>query len=174
MKWLAKNWFILCLIGLALLAIPGAILVILKLLGADREINDWLQSNWQISYDLRVTPWIALVLLFLPIVLVILYFLRLKRKPIQVPSTFLWKKSIEDMHVNSLFQWLRNNVLLVLQILVLLFLIYSVLGLRIHGSTETSRNFILMIDNSARRPSPTWSSFSTPRRRRCRPTPTTR
>jgi hypothetical protein len=85
----------------------------------------------------------------LPIVLIILYFLRLKRKPLQVPSTFLWKKSIEDMHVNSLFQWLRNNVLLILQILVLLFLIYSVLGLRIHGSTESAQNYILMIDNSA-------------------------
>src|SRR5262249_33137413 len=68
---------------------------------------------------------------------------------VQVPSTFLWKKSIEDMHVNSLFQWLRNNVLLLMQILVLLFLIYSVLGVRIHGSTETSQHYILMIDNSA-------------------------
>jgi hypothetical protein len=149
MKWLAKNWFLLALIALAFCAIPGVLLVILRLVGWDGDINKWLLENWQITYELRVSPWVALVLLFLPIVLVILYFLKLKRKPIQVPSTFLWKKSIEDMHVNSLFQWLRNNVLLVLQLLVLLFLIYSVLGLRIHGSTEKSRHFILMIDNSA-------------------------
>ncbi len=149
MNWLAKNWFLLALIGLALLAIPGVILVILRLLDLDSEFNDWLQNNFQISYELRVAPWLAVVLLFLPIVLVILYFLRLKRKPIQVPSTFLWKKSVEDLHVNSLFQWLRNNVLLLLQLLVLLFLIYSVLGLRFHGNTKISQHYILMIDNSA-------------------------
>ena len=148
MKWLLKNWFLLALIALAFLAIPGVILVMLRLVGWDGEINKVLLTL-QISYELRLSPWIALILLMLPIVLVLLYFLKLKRKPIQVPSTFLWKKSIEDMHVNSLFQWLRNNVLLLLQLLALLFLIYSVLGLRFHGSTETSKHFILMIDNSA-------------------------
>ena len=149
MKWLLKNWFLIGLIALALCAIPGVILVVLRLVEWDGAINKWLLENWQISYELRVSPWVALVLLFLPILLVILYFLKLKRKPIQVPSTFLWKKSIEDMHVNSLLQWLRNNVLLLLQLLVLLFLIYSVLGVRIHGSTEKSQHYILMIDNSA-------------------------
>ena len=149
MNWLRNNWFLLALIALALIAIPGAILVALRLFDWDTEINDWLQNNLSISYELRVAPWLAVVLLFLPIVLVILYFLRLKRKPIQVPSTFLWKKSVEDLHVNSLFQWLRNNVLLLLQLLVLLFLIYSVLGLRFHGNTKMSQHYILMIDNSA-------------------------
>ena len=45
-----------------------------------------------------------------------------------MPSTFLWKKSIEDLHVNRLIQWLRQNVLLLLQLLVLLTAIYAVLG----------------------------------------------
>lgn len=149
MNWLLKNWFLLALIALGLGAIPGVILVMLRLVGWDAAINTFLQETFKISYELRVSPWIALILLSLPIVLVLLYFLKLKRKPIHVPSTFLWKKSIEDLHVNSLFQWLRNNVLLLLQLLALLFLIYAVLGLRFHGSTETSRHFILMIDNSA-------------------------
>ena len=148
MKWLKENWFLLALIALALCAIPGVILVILRLFEWDGEINRWL-LNFNISYELRLSPWIALILLLLPIVLIILYFLKLKRKPIEVPSTFPWKKSIEDLHVNSLFQWLRNNVLLLLQLIVLLFLIYSVLGIRFHGATEISRHFILMIDNSA-------------------------
>src|SRR5947208_3582272 len=149
MKWLLNNWFLLALIALACCAIPGVILVMLTLVGWDADINTFLRDNLQISYELRLSPWIALILLFLPIVLVILYFLKLKRKPIQVPSTFLWKKSIEDLHVNSLFQWLRNNVLLILQLLVLLALIYGILAPRIHGAGGRGKHYILMIDNSA-------------------------
>ena len=142
-------WFPAALVGLFLLALPGLALVVLTLLGEDREINRWLEDNLQISYQLAVSPWVALILLLLPLLLVLLYFLKLKRKSLQVPSTFLWKKSVEDLHVNSLFQWLRQNVLLVLQILAVLFLTYSVLGLRLHGHTSQGRHYILMIDNSA-------------------------
>ena len=41
-------------------------------------------------------------LLLVPLLLILLYFLKLKRKPLQVPSTFLWRRVIEDLHVNSL------------------------------------------------------------------------
>lgn len=146
---LASVWFPIAMIGLFLLALPGIVLVILTLLDADHEINRWLEENLKISYQLALNPWVTLILLLLPLLILILYFLKLKRKPIQVPSTFLWKKSIEDVHVNTLFQWLRQNVLLVLQVLALLFLIYSVLGLRIHGETSERRHYILLIDNSA-------------------------
>src|SRR5439155_4036403 len=88
-------------------------------------------------------------LVLAPIGVLLLYFLKLKRRPLQVPSTFLWKKSIEDLHVNALFQWLRQNVVLLLQLLVLLVLIYASLGLRFHGQTATGRHYIIMIDNSA-------------------------
>src|SRR5207248_2426530 len=74
---------------------------------------------------------------------------KLKRKPLQVPSTFLWKKSIEDLRVNSLFQWLRNNVLLLLQLLAVCLLLYALLGPRLHSRGGNGRHFILMIDNSA-------------------------
>ena len=148
---LKNAWFPVAMIGLFLFALPGLILVLLILLDLDRElqINRVLEENLSISYQLAINPWIALGLLSLPLIILILYFLKLKRKPIHVPSTFLWKKSIEDVHVNTLFQWLRQNVLLVLQILAVLFLIYSVLGLRIHGQTTSGRHYILMIDNSA-------------------------
>jgi hypothetical protein len=149
LRFLSEIWFPVAMIGLFLLALPGLILVILTLLDADRPINQWLEENLSISYQLAVNPWLAVILLCLPLLILILYFLKLKRKPIQVPSTFLWKKSIEDVHVNTLFQWLRQNVLLVLQVLAVLFLIYSVLGLRVHGQTSQGRHYILMIDNSA-------------------------
>ncbi len=73
----------------------------------------------------------------------------LKRKPVEVPSTFLWRKAIEDLQVNSFFQWLRNNVLLLLQLLIILVLIYGILGFRLHGRSGGGQHYILMIDNSA-------------------------
>ena len=57
-----------------------------------------------------------------PPAIVLLYFLKLKRHPVEVPSTFLWHKSIEDLHVNSIWQRLRNNLLLWLQLLLILLL----------------------------------------------------
>ncbi len=117
--------------------------------GLDNAVNAWLQDYVQLSYHSALPPLVALLVLLLPLAIILLYFLKLKRKPLQVPSTFLWKKSIEDLHVNSLFQWLRENVLLLLQVLIVLFLIYAVLGIRFHGSTSHGRHYILVIDNSA-------------------------
>ena len=149
LAFLKRNWFPLALVGLFVFALPGLILSILTLVGADNAANAWIQDFLPLSYHPDLPPAITALILLLPLAIIILYFLKLKRKPLQVPSTFLWKKSIEDLHVNSLFQWLRENILLVLQVLIVLFLIYSVLGIRFHGSTSHSKHYILIIDNSA-------------------------
>lgn len=147
--FLARYWFPVGLVMLLVLAIPGFVLFALNLIGWQADVNRWLQRNLNLTYSLPIPWWGGLILLLLPIAILILYFLKLKRKPLSVPSTFLWKKSIEDLHVNSLLQWLRHNVLLLLQILAVLFMIYAVMGFRFHGRTGESRYYILMIDNSA-------------------------
>jgi hypothetical protein len=142
-------WFPLALAGLLLLALPGAVLLALSLAGWEGQANAWLQRRLGLSYHNPVPPWAGLLLLALPPLLVLLYFLKLRRQPLQVPSTFLWRKSIEDLHVNSLFQWLRDNVLLLVQLLALLLLIYGVLSLQVHGRTAFGKHYILLIDSSA-------------------------
>jgi hypothetical protein len=137
------------LVGLLLLSLPGAALLVLHLFGAESAVNGWLQDRLGLSYHLSLSRWAAILLLLVPLLLVLLYFLKLKRRPLQVPSTFLWRKSIEDLHVNSLFQWLRDNVLLLLQLLTVLLLIAAVLAFQVHGSTTSGKHYILLLDNSA-------------------------
>src|SRR5262249_31729899 len=137
------------LVALLLLAIPGFFLFGLKLIGQDGVLNHWLQDSIRLSYHIPVALWAAILLFLVPFLILLLYFLKLKRKPLSVPSTFLWRKSIEDLHVNSLFQWLRENILLLLQLLAILILIYALMDFRLHGSTTSGRHYILMIDNSA-------------------------
>src|SRR5262245_20476824 len=145
---LSRIWFPAVLALLLILALPGFILLALNLFGWETTVNGWLQKNWHLSYHIPAW-WAALLLLLVPFLVTLLYFLKLKRKPLQVPSTFLWKKSIEDLHVNALFQWLRNNVLLLLRLLTLLLLIYSLMAWQVHGATTEGVHYILMIDNSA-------------------------
>src|ERR1700758_4346470 len=137
----AGLWFPVSLALLLLLTIPGMGLLALDLLGRQGAVNRWLQDTFSISYHIPVPWWAALLLLLVPFLIVLLYFLKMKRKPLQVPSTYLWRKSIEDLHVNSLFQWLRDNVLLLIQLLIVLLLIYSIMALQVHGSTGTGKHY---------------------------------
>src|SRR3954463_12314651 len=73
------------------------------------------------------------VLAGVPVAIIALYFLKLRRRPVEVPSTLLWRRSIEDLHVNSLFQRLRKNLLLFLQLLAVLLVMLALLGLRMKG-----------------------------------------
>jgi hypothetical protein len=146
---LARAWFPAALIVLLLLALPGLVLLAIHLFGQETAVNQWLQENFKVSYHLPIPWWAGLLLLLIPPLLVLLYFLKLKRKPLHVPSTFLWKKSIEDLHVNSLFQWLRENVLLLLQLLTLLALVYTLLAFQLHGVKGEGEHYIILIDNSA-------------------------
>jgi hypothetical protein len=148
-SWLARTWFPASLVILVLLALPSVLLFALHTAGRDSAVNPWLAEHFNLSYHPSLTGWLALILLLVPLAVVLLYFLKLRRKPLSVPSTFLWRKSIEDLHVNALFQWLRNNLLLLFQLLFLLILIYAVLDFQLHARTGEGKHYILMIDNSA-------------------------
>jgi hypothetical protein len=84
-----------------------------------------------------------------PLAILALYFLKLKRAPLEVPSTYLWRKSIEDLRVNSLWQRLRQSLLLLLQLLVALLAILAVLRPGWQGTKLTGGRLVFLIDNSA-------------------------
>lgn len=144
-----RFWFPISIALLVLLSLPALVAFTADLLGYGGQLNSWLEERSGLTHHTALPTWAAVLLFLAPLVLLLLYFLKLKRKPQAVPSTFLWKKSIEDLHVNRLLQWLRKNILLLLQLLVILAALYAVLAPRIHGSQSAGRHYIVMIDNSA-------------------------
>ena len=96
---------------------------------------------------LNTTVWATL--LALPILIVLLYFLKLKRQPLEVPSTFLWTQAIEDLRVNTIWQRLRKNLLLFLQLLLVALAILACLQPGWRGSRLLGDRFIFVLDASA-------------------------
>ena len=90
-----------------------------------------------------------LLLLAVPPAVLSLYFLKLKRRELAVPSTLLWRKTLEDVHVNSIWQRLRKNLLLYLQLLFLAILILACLRPGWSGQNRIGDRRIYIIDNSA-------------------------
>ena len=72
-------------------------------------------------------------------------FSKLKRHPVEVPSTVLWHKSIEDLHVNSIWQRLRNNLLLWLQLLLILLLAMALFRPNWQGTKLVGERFIFFL-----------------------------
>lgn len=81
--------------------------------------------------------------------LVSLYFLKLRRKPIAISSTMLWHQTLEDMHVNSLWQRLRNNLLLWLQLIALGLIAFACLRPGWQGTRSIGERTVLLLDQSA-------------------------
>lgn len=101
------------------------------------------------SWINMLAPWQWVIMALVPPLIVMLYFLKLRRLPVEVPSTYLWKRTIEDLHVNSIWQRLRKNLLLLLQLLVVLALILACLRPGFRGEETLGGRCIFMIDNSS-------------------------
>ncbi len=78
-----------------------------------------------------------------------MYLLKLKRKRVIIPSTLLWRRSVQDLVANAPFQKLRNNLLLWLQLLFLALLILAFLRPVMKLESQAGTTLILLIDNSA-------------------------
>src|SRR4029078_1631661 len=96
-----------------------------------------------------LAPWQWAILAAIPPAIIALYFLKLKRQPLEVPSTYLWKRTIEDLHVNSLWQRLRQSLLLFLQLLVVAIIALTLLRPGWSGTKLEGKRFVFLIDTSA-------------------------
>ena len=100
--------------------------------------------NWAGFHSLS-----GLWLLTLLAPLIVLYFLKLKRPRLELPSLALWRQALQDQRVNSPFQRFKRNLLLWLQILLLLLLVLAATQPYWRGGPDTLRRLPVLIDCSA-------------------------
>ena len=83
-----------------------------------------------------------------PVMIVVLYLLRRRFLPRQVPSVFLWRRSVKDYAANRPFQRLMKNLLLPLQVLAALTLALALMRPALPGGTAGRSVFIFDISGS--------------------------
>lgn len=82
-------------------------------------------------------------------VLIALYLLKMRRRDLRVPATFLWPEIMYEVRANSLFQKLRFNWLLVLQLLALLLVVFGLARPQMRQEGTVGAATVLVVDTSA-------------------------
>lgn len=81
--------------------------------------------------------------------LILLYLLKLRRRDMEISTTLLWKKAVQDLQANAPLQRLRKNILLLLQLLVLAALIFALAEPVMKSASFTGQKHVILIDRSA-------------------------
>jgi Ca-activated chloride channel family protein len=85
----------------------------------------------------------------LAIPIILLYMLKLRRKQVQVSSTFLWQQLLRDQQANAPWQKLKRNLLLVLQLIILAALVIALARPALRVPTVATGSVIVLLDASA-------------------------
>lgn len=81
--------------------------------------------------------------------LIAVYLLRLRRRPVRVSSVMFWERAAQDVQANVPLRWLRPSVLLLLQLLALGSLLTALARPAIETDAPPARRLTLLIDASA-------------------------
>src|SRR5688572_3475246 len=92
---------------------------------------------------------LALSLFALAIPLVVLYFIRLRRRERRVSSLLLWRPLLQETKAPALFQRFQRDPLLILQLLALLMLALALARPVISLMGEGERKVVVVLDTSA-------------------------
>src|SRR5919108_335228 len=95
-----------------------------------------------------LTP-LAFLLTSLAIPIILLYMLKLRRKQVQVSSTWLWVQLLRDQQANAPWQKLRRNLLLILQLLILAALVLALARPALQVPAVAAGSVIVLLDASA-------------------------
>ena len=102
--------------------------------------------SWLPSF---INPLAGLIAAVLSIsALLVLYFLKLRRREMPVSSTILWRKAVQDLQVNAPFQKLRRNLLLLLQLLLLIALCLALMRPIANFKQGAGKLTVILIDRS--------------------------
>lgn len=92
---------------------------------------------------------LAFLFALLAVPIILLYLLRLQRQEQTVSSTLLWQQVTMEREANTLWQRLRRNLLLVLQLATLAFLIFALVRPYVNLPGDVSGQSIVLLDASA-------------------------
>lgn len=81
--------------------------------------------------------------------LLVLYFLKLRRRPVRVSSTLLWVQATRDLQVNIPLRLIRPSWLLALQLLILALFLLAMARPAIDAAGASAERLVLLIDRSA-------------------------
>jgi hypothetical protein len=90
----------------------------------------------------------AAAFLALGALIVVQYFLKLRRPPRTIPSTFLWQRALADTRANAPWQRLRRDPLLILQLLALAALALALMRPYVLRAGAAGQNLVVVLDAS--------------------------
>lgn len=96
-----------------------------------------------------LSPAALLWLIPLAGVIVALYLLKMRRRDLRVPASFLWPARTDEVRANSLFQRLRFSWLLALQLLAVALVVFALARPQSRQEGLAGRVTVLVLDGSA-------------------------
>src|SRR6187455_3739687 len=96
-----------------------------------------------------LAPWATWFLAGVPVI-VLLYLLKLKRRPIMVSTLLFWERVMQENRRRALFQKLRHLLSLLLHLLIFLLIVAALSKPMFRDNTHEAASTVLLIDTRAR------------------------
>src|SRR5690242_9692087 len=95
------------------------------------------------------SPWAAWFLAGIPVI-VLLYLLKLKRRPVAVSTLMFWQRVMQESRRRALFQRLRNLFSLLLHLLIFTLLVGALAKPAFDQLVRAGSSLVIVIDTRAR------------------------